>query len=183
MRLAAEEWSSDWQTLISTMLSARTRDEVTIVVANMLFKKFKTPRALAAAPIAAIKKIIKPVNFYKTKSKNVKECAKILASKYKGKVPHDFEKLIELPGVGRKTANVFLSEQGRDHIAVDTHVWYISHYLGWTKGKNQEQVETDLKKLFPKRYWKQLNPILVRFGKTHMSRKKKNELLDEIKKV
>jgi endonuclease-3 len=183
MRLAAEEWHQEWQTLVSTMLSARTRDEVTIVVGNRLFKRFKTPRSLGNASISAIQKIIKPVNFYKTKAKNVKACTSILASEYKGKVPHDFDKLVELPGVGRKTANVFLSEQGKDHIAVDTHVWYISHYLGWTKGKNQEQVEKDLKKLFPKRYWKQLNPILVRFGKTHTSRKLKNSLLDKIKMI
>ena len=181
MRLAAEEWSEPWQTLISIMLSARTRDETTIDVCNRLFKKYKTVKALSKASMKDIQKMIYSVNFYRNKSKSVFKCSKELVSKYNGKVPHDFDKLIELPGVGRKTANVFLSEFGKDHIGVDTHVDYISHYLGWTKGKNQEQVENDLKKIFPKSYWGILNRTLVRFGKTHMSKRKKNELLDKIK--
>ncbi len=183
MRLAAEEWNKPWQTLISIMLSARTRDETTIRVSNELFRKYKTSKSLGNASVSQIQKIIRPVNFFRNKSNNVKNCAKILASEYNGNPPRDFEKLIQLPGVGRKTANVFLSEFGGDHIGVDTHVDYISHYLGWTKGKNQEQVESDLKNLFPRRYWRILNRILVRFGKTHMSRKKKDELLDKIKRL
>lgn len=181
MRLAAEEWSQPWQTLISIMLSARTRDETTIDVCNKLFKKYKTVKALSKASLKDIQKMIYSVNFYKNKSKSVFKCSKELVSKYNGRVPHDFDKLIELPGVGRKTANVFLSEQGKDHIGVDTHVDYIAHYLKWTKGKNQEQVENDLKRLFPRKYWGVLNRTLVRFGKTHMSKRKKNELLNKIK--
>ncbi|MEK6887253.1 MAG: endonuclease III [Nanoarchaeota archaeon] len=183
IRLAAEEWSKPWQTLISTMLSARTRDETTIRVSSDLFKKYKTARALGNATINQIQNIIRPVNFFRNKSKNVKNCAKILAEQFKGNPSHDFNELVKLPGVGRKTANVFLSEYGKDEIGIDTHVNHISHYLGWTKGKNQEQVETDLKKLFPKQYWGRLNRILVRFGKTHMSKKKKNELLDKIRRI
>ena len=102
---------------------------------------------------------------------------------YNGGVPHIFEKLIELPGVGRKTANVFLAEYGYGAIGVDTHVDYISHYLGWTKGKNQEEVERDLMKIFPKKSWGRLNWVLVRFGQTHRSRKEKNRILDEIGKI
>ena len=183
MRLAAEEWDEPWQTLISIMLSARTRDEVTIEVCNRLFKRYKTVKALSKASLKDIQKMIYSVNFYRNKSKSVFRCSKELVSKYKGKVPYDFDKLIELPGVGRKTANVFLSEFGKDHIGVDTHVNYISHHLGWTKGKNQEQVENDIKRLFPRRYWKVVNRILVRFGKTHRSRRKENELLDKIKRI
>ena len=183
IRLAAEEWSKPWQTLISTMLSARTRDETTIRVSNELFHKYKTAKDLGNASLGQIQKIIKPVNFFRNKSKNVKNCAKILASKYKGNPPHDFEKLIQLPGVGRKTANVFLSEFGKDTIGVDTHLAYISKYLGWTKSDKQQKVEEDLKKIFPKQYWGRLNRILVRFGKTHMSKRKKNELLDKIKRI
>ncbi len=183
MRLAAENWSKPWQSLVSTMLSARTRDEVTIVVCNKLFKKYKTPYALARAPLKDVQKMIYSVNFYKNKSKNIKHCAQILAAQYRGNPPHNFEKLIHLPGVGRKTANVFLSEMGKSTIGVDTHVFYISRKLGWTKSKNPEQIEEDIKTLFDKKYWRSVNPTLVRFGRTHQSRRLKNALLDKIKKI
>ena len=127
--------------------------------------------------------IIKPINFYKNKSKNVINCAKKLEIEYNGKVPYEIDKLIELPGVGRKTANVFLSEYGQNAIAVDTHLAYISHYLGWTKSKKPAIIEKDLEKLFPKSYWSKLNPITVKFGKKYTSRKEKNRLLDEIKNI
>ncbi|MBN2420716.1 endonuclease III [Candidatus Woesearchaeota archaeon] len=181
--LAAENWNQDWQTLIATMLSARTRDDVTIPVANKLFKKYKTVKALAKASIKEIEKSIYSVNFYRNKARNVSNCAKMLDKLYKGKVPHDFNKLIQLPGVGRKTANVFLAESGKQAIGVDTHVHYVSKYLGWTKQKNPHKAEEDLKKLFPKRIWRSINYILVKFGRSYQSKKKKNEILDEIKKI
>jgi len=183
MRLAAESWKTPFQTLISTIMSARTRDEVTIVVANKLFSKFPTPNKLAKANLKQIQTIIKPVNFYKNKSKNIISCSKILVKDYKGIVPETIEELIKLPGVGRKTANVFISEYGKPGIAVDTHVHYISNYLNWSKNKNPHKVEADLKKLFPEKLWSNVNPTLVRFGKTHTSRKEKNKLLDDIKKI
>ena len=179
MRLAAERWSKPWQTLISTILSARTRDEITIPTANELFKKYPTDTDLTSARLKDVQKIIRPVNFYKTKSKNVINCAKVLVDKYNGKSPHDFDKLLELPGVGRKTANVFLSEMGKDAIGVDTHVAYISHKLGWTESKKPERIEEDLKRIFLPKYWKRINQILVRFGKSY-SRKKQDEILSKI---
>ncbi|MBS3171783.1 endonuclease III [Candidatus Woesearchaeota archaeon] len=183
MRLAAEEWDKPWKILIATIMSARTRDEVTIPVAEKLFNKYYTIEKLSKAKLSDIAKIIKPVNFYKNKSKNVLNCAKILNEKYKGEVPLSIEELIELPGVGRKTANVFLSEIGKLGLGIDTHVHYISNFLGWSKNKNPHKVEEDLKRLFPKKYWISVNPILVRFGKTYTSRKQKNELLEKIKKI
>ena len=183
MRLAAESWGTPFQTLISTILSARTRDETTIPVADKLFKKFSSPNRLATAKIREIKEIIKPVNFYKNKAKNIIKCSKKIVRLHGGKVPKNIDELIELPGVGRKTANVFISEYGKPGIAVDTHVHYISNYLRWSKNKNPHKVEADLKELFPKRIWSKVNPTLVRFGKTHTSRTEKNKLLDEIKKV
>jgi endonuclease-3 len=183
MRLAAESWPKEWQILISIILSARTRDEITIAVSQKLFKKYKSISSLSNADLRNIQKIIKPVNFYKNKSKNLLNCVKILYEYYKGKPPHDFSKLIQLPGVGRKTANVFLSEIGTPAIGVDTHVSYISQYLGWTKNKEQKKIETDLEKLFSQNIWKEINPILVRFGKNYTSRKKKNNILNEIKKI
>ena len=102
---------------------------------------------------------------------------------FDGKVPHDFDKLLELPGVGRKTANVFLAEHGKHALPVDTHVFYLSRKLGWTKDKKPHKVEEELKKLFPKKYWNRINSTLVRFGKTHTSRIKKDELLKKIKQM
>jgi len=183
MRLAAEKWTSDFQILISTILSARTRDEVTIQVAERLFSIYKTPQKLATARTGDIKKIIKPVNFYNNKAKNIINCAKVLIRDYHGKVPRDINRLLKLPGVGRKTANVFLSEIGKEGLGVDTHVSYISRKLGWTKNVNPSKIEIDLKKLFPKNYWNKINPTLVRFGKTNKNRKQKDALLEKIKKI
>jgi endonuclease-3 len=147
-----------------------------------LFRKYDL-KGLSRAGAGAIGKIVRPVNFYRTKARNVSALAKILVNDYGGKVPHDFEKLIELPGVGRKTANVFLAEHGHGRIGVDTHVDYCAHKLGWTKGKTQKDVEKDLEKVFPKRLWGEINWIVVRFGQTYKSRKEKNRILDEIKKI
>jgi endonuclease-3 len=181
-RLAAEDWNEDWKTLISTILSARNRDSKTIPIAELLFKRYNSIGKLARANINDIKKIIKPINFYKKKAKNIINCAKVLVEKYNSKVPHDFEKLIELPGVGRKTANVFLAVEGKDRIGVDTHVFFISRYLGWTKHEEQEQIEHDLENLFPRKYWRSINYILVRFGQSY-SRRDKLEILDKVKKT
>ena len=182
-RLAADGWFEDWQTLIATLMSARTLDRTTIPVAEELFNKYSTIEKLSKAGIHDIGKIIRPVNFYKTKSRHIKELAQIVTKNYDGIIPHDFSKLVELPGVGRKTANVFLAEQGGDNIGVDTHVAFCSKNLGWTSSDKQEVVENDLKNLFPKNYWKDLNWILVRFGQTFPSRKKRLEILRKIKKL
>ncbi len=183
LRLAADGWDEDWKTLISTIMSARTRDDVTIKVANVLYKRYKNVQELAHADLGEVKGIVKGVNFYKTKAKNIIACAKMLVSGYNGRVPHDFAKLIELPGVGRKTANVFLAEKGHGRIGVDTHLTYVSNYLGWTKHKEQQKIEADLENLFPRRLWGDLNWILVRFGQSYRSRKEKNKILNEIKRL
>lgn len=183
MRLAAEGWDKDWKTLIAIILSARTRDEVTIKVCEQLFKRFKRIEDLADASFTDVSKIIQPINFYKNKTKSVIECAKAIATKYSGKVPKDFNSLIQLPGVGRKTANVFLSQYNQDAIGVDTHVAYCSRKLNWTKSKKPEDIEKDLEALFPKKYWSKINLYLVRFGKTYTKRKEKDALLEKISRV
>ena len=182
MRLAAEEWKEEWETLIAIALSARTRDEVTVIVAEKLFAQYPTAHALGQAKPHDVAKIIMPVNFFQNKSKYVIACAKELAKTYGGKPPHDLEKLMELSGVGRKSSNVFLSQYGAAAIGVDTHVAYISRKLGWTKHINPDKIEADLRNLFPKSEWRELNRTLVRFGKTYMSRTKKDALLFEIQK-
>ena len=183
MRLAAEQWANDYQILVSTIMSARTRDEVTIVVAEKLFKKYPTAEKLAKANQKDIEEIIRPVNFYRNKTKSIINCSKEIINNFNGFVPHDIDKLITLPGVGRKTANVFLAEQGKHALPVDTHVYYISRKLGWAKEKNPHKVEQELKELFPKEYWNKINNALVHFGKTHTSRKEKDKILEQIKKI
>ncbi|MEM4270617.1 MAG: endonuclease III [Candidatus Pacearchaeota archaeon] len=175
--LLAADWREPWKVLISTMLSAQTKDETTIRVSHLLYNKYPTLKKLANADINDIMKIIKPVNFYKTKAKHILKTAKIIVEKYNSKVPKEFDKLLELPGVGRKTANVFLAVSGKPAIGVDTHVSYISRLLGWTKENNPHKIEQDLKELFPQKYWILVNYALVRFGRTFKTRKKQEEVL------
>lgn len=182
MRLAAEGWKNDWQKLVAITLSARTRDEVTILVCEKMFEKFSTPFEFSKLNISNIKRLIYNVNFFENKSKYIYNMTKEIIRKYSGKVPHKFEKLVELPGVGRKTANVFLAENGEAKIGVDTHVSYISQYLGWVNTDKPELIEKQLKELFPKKIWAKINRILVRFGKTYTSRIQKNIWLDYVKK-
>jgi len=178
-RLAAEQ-SAKWKILISTILSSQTKDTTTNIISKILYKKYKTPRALASAPISTIKKIIRPVNFYKTKARHIKETAKLISKK----IPRTRDELMKLPGVGRKVANVYLVEaHNAPAIGVDTHVTRISQKLGWTKQKNPYKIEKDLEKLFPKKYWNSINYIVVSFGQLFgTSRRKEDEILNEIRK-
>jgi len=175
MRLAAEGWNEEWKVLISTILSAQTRDEVTIEVSEKLFRKYPSSKKLAKAPLKDIQKIIKPINFYKTKSRNIKEAARRISE---DGIPNDLDGLMELPGVGRKVGNVYLAEaRGVDAIGVDTHVARLSQKLGWTKNKNPHKIEKDLEQLFPKNRWRSINYILVTFGRLHWTRKKDEDLI------
>lgn len=181
IRLAAK-WDDEFRILISTILSARNRDERTIPVAERLFGKYPTAKELADAEQAEVEKIIGKINFYKNKSKNIINTSRKIVEKYNGNIPHEIDKLLEFPGVGRKTANIFLSEMGEDAIGVDTHLGYISRKLGWSNNINPHKIEKDLQELFPRNYWSKINPIAVRFGKSY-GRKEKDKILDEIKKV
>lgn len=186
MRLAAESWDSEFQTLISIILSARTLDETTIHVGTELFKRYPTPEKLSQANLKDVEALISPINFYQNKARYIIDCAKTLIEKYKGIVPHDIDSLTSLLGVGRKTANVFLSElgeEGKEGIGVDTHLSYISQKLGWTKNSKPEKIEEDLKKLFSRKNWNRVNPTAVRFGKTYTNRTEKDALLEKIRKI
>src|SRR3989338_2616664 len=159
MRLAAE-WDKDWQVLISTILSAQTRDETTIAISKILYKKYPSLNKLANAPLSSIQKIIRPVNYYKTKSRHVLSTSKILIKDFNSKVPNTLDELLTLPGVGRKVGNVYLAEAlKKSAIGVDTHVGRISQKLGWTKNKHQHKIEKDLEILFPKKHWRSINYI------------------------
>ena len=179
IRLAAE-WSEPWKVLIATILSAQNRDTRTIdVCENVLFKKYDSPAKLGAARLSSIEKIIGSINYYKTKARHIKATARIISKEGIGDC---VEELIRLPGVGRKTANVYLVHVHKAAaIGVDTHVGRISRKLGWTKNIAAPKVEQDLMKLFPRKYWNSINYILVRFGQTYgRSRKGEDEILGQL---
>lgn len=181
LRLAAE-WKQDWKVLISTILSAQNQDKKTIPICEELYKKYPTLKKLAQASLTKIKKQIKSINYYKTKAKHIKQTAQIL-NKNKNKIPKTTEELIQLPGVGRKTANVYLAVvHNANTIGVDTHVARISKKLNWTNNQahQRDKIEKDLEKLFPKKYYNSINWILVRFGQSH-TKKQEQEILNKIK--
>ena len=182
IRLAAEGWDEKWKILISTILSAQTRDEVTIEVCEKLFKRYPSARKLGDAPIGEIKRFIKPINFYKTKSKNIKETAKMISEQG---IPETLDGLIEFPGVGRKVGNVYLAEaHNAAAIGVDTHVGRLSYKLGWTKNKDKHKIEKDLERLFPKGYWRSINYVLVNFGRQHWTRvRDEDAILKKVKAI
>ena len=153
--------------LISTILSARTRDENTRQATITLFSKFKTPIQIANANIDELEQLIYKAGFYRVKAQRIKEVAKIIDQKYNGFVPDDYKTLISLPGVGSKTANCTLVYAfKKPAIPVDIHVHRISNRLGWVKTLRPEQTEEALTKIIPKDQWIRINRIFVRFGQT-----------------
>ena len=151
--------------LIGTILSARTKDESTTRVVKVLFSKYKNPKELANAKIKDIEKIIRSIGFYHVKSKRIIEVAKIINTKFKGKVPDDLDTLIQLPGVGRKTANcVLVYAFEKPAIPVDIHVHRISNRLGLVNTKNPEETEQELMKKIRKKYWIEINDTFVMYG-------------------
>ncbi len=179
-RLAGEGWAEHWQTLIATIMSAQSRDETTIPVAEKLFAEYNKLEILSNAEYKKILKIFKSLNYNKTKAKNVISAAKFLIKHYNGKVPDSMEELIKIPGVGRKTANLVLSEcHSKDSITVDTHVHRISNVLNIVKTKTPEKTELELQKIVPKRYWSRINRIFVLWGKDAPGKNKKR-LLEKI---
>ena len=165
LRELHEAETGNFSILIGTILSARTKDETTAKTVKALFSKYKTPKALAHANIKDIEKIIKSIGFYHVKSKRIIDVAKIIDSKYNGKVPNSLEKLVELPGVGRKTANcVLVYAFEKPAIPVDIHVHRISNRLGLVETKTPEKTELELMKKIPKKFWMDINDTFVMYG-------------------
>jgi endonuclease-3 len=165
MTKATIQRENPFQVLISTVLSQRTRDENTDKASAQLFRKYRNPAQLSRAPLKDIERLIKPSGFYKVKALRIREISGILIRKYKGKVPQDFQGLISLPGVGRKTANCVLVYAYRlPAIPVDTHVHRISNRVGLVKTKTPEQTESALVEIIPRKYWTDLNDLFVKFG-------------------
>lgn len=160
-----------YKTLISTILSSRTKDEVTLEASNRLFKIAPNLKSLKALSHLTIQQVIFPVGFYKTKAKNLSQLTI-------SKVPNTREGLMKIKGVGRKTANLVLNRAfGIPAIAVDTHVHRISNMLGWIKTKTPEETERELTKILPKKYWPETNRLFVSIGRQFRSTKKLKEYL------
>jgi endonuclease-3 len=163
--LRCEEGSDPFKILIGTILSARTRDESTTKIVHNLFLRFKNSKELADANLKEIKEIIRSIGFYNVKAERIKEVSKIITQEYKGKVPESIEKLLQLPGVGRKTANcVLVYGLNKPAIPVDVHVHRISNRLGIVDTKTPEMTEFELANATGKRNWKRINNTFVMYG-------------------
>jgi endonuclease III len=159
-------FGSPFQLLIATILSAQCTDERVNRVTKSLFKKYKSPADFVKADIAELEKDIFSTGFYKQKAKHIAGCCKMLIEKYDGKVPADLEKLIELPGVGRKTASVVSGNGfGIPALAVDTHVKRLSNLLGLVSSDDPEVIESELKTLLPDSEWTLLSHLLATHGR------------------
>jgi endonuclease-3 len=162
----AEKYRHDpWAVLLSTILSLRTKDEVTLAASKRLLEKASTPEQLHAMKEENIAKLIYPAGFYRNKAGSLKKIAVILLEQYNGKVPESIDDLLNLPGVGRKRANLVLVEAfDKDALCVDIHVHRISNRLGWLESKNPDKTEMILREIMPIKYWKRLNYLLVLYG-------------------
>jgi len=154
-----------WAVLVSTILSLRTKDEVTLAASGRLLEKAGNPAELNAKKEETIEKLIYPVGFYRNKAASLKKIAAILLEKYDGQVPRTMDELLALPGVGRKTANLVLTEAfDKDALCVDIHVHRISNRCGWIKSKTPDETEMLLREILPVKYWKRINYLLVLYG-------------------
>jgi len=152
--------------LISCLLSLRTRDEITEVVSENLFKVADTPKKIIKIPLVKLKKIIFKTGHFNKKAATLKHVSKEILEKFDGKVPSTYEELILIKGIGPKTANIVLAfAYGKNVIPVDTHCHRIPNRIGWVKTKLAEQTEKELIKILPKKYYKEFNSIFVQFGR------------------
>ena len=158
--------TTDAQMLAAIILSAQSTDAQVNKVTSVLFKKYKTVNDFASANLKVFEQEIKSTGYYRQKAKRVIECFKIIKAKYNGKIPLRMEELIELPGVGRKTANLVLANKGIvEGIAVDTHVWRLAQRLGFSKFDLQHKIEADLMNAFDKKVWHEINGLLISHGR------------------
>ncbi|MDR0912830.1 MAG: endonuclease III [Methanobrevibacter sp.] len=154
-----------YRVLIRTILSQRTRDENTDKASSMLFSKYKTMEEIATAPTEGIEKLVKVAGFFRVKARRIQEVSQLLIDEYGGIVPNNFKELMELPGVGRKTANCVLVYAFQiPAIPVDTHVHRITNLWGLVNTKTPEETELELAKFIPKDLWIDLNDLMVQFG-------------------
>jgi len=162
--IAASE-GSPYTILTATILSARTKDEVTARAAERLFRIAPTLRALSKLSSSEIEQLIYPVGFYRVKSRALKKLPEVIDKLYNGKIPDTIDGLLTLPGVGRKTANLTVSRAfKKPGICVDIHVHRIMNRIGYVRTRNPFETETALRAKLPRRYWSDVNTVFVMFG-------------------
>lgn len=165
--LIAESTINPFNILLSTLISLRTKDEVTLQASKKLFNKVSSFNDIINIHLKELEKIIYPAGFYKTKAKRIKSIAKIIIDEYNGKIPDTIDELLKLPGVGRKTANLVISLGfNKPGLCVDTHVHRITNRFGWVSTKTPEKTEFMLRKILPQKYWRKINDYLVSYGQT-----------------
>ncbi len=158
---------SPYKILISTVISLRTKDKVTLEASLRLFKRAETPGQMVLLKPEEIEKLIYPAGFYKRKAVQILKISRILIDNYNGEVPKTVEDLVKLPGVGRKTANLTLGlGYGIPALCVDTHVHRIANRLGWVKTSAPDKTETALTAILDRKYWIEINELLVIYGQT-----------------
>ena len=161
----AKKSRDPFRVLISCLISLRTKDEVTDAASRRLFARADTPAQMLKLRESEIAELIFPAGFYRTKAKQIAEIARTLMAQYDGRVPDTLEALLQLKGVGRKTANLVITvAYNKPGICVDIHVHRISNRLGWVQTQTPEKTEMALREILPRRYWIPLNDWLVTFG-------------------
>ena len=162
------EYNSDFQLLVAVILSAQCTDKRVNIVTKELFKQYKTPQDFANMDLATLESLIHPCGFYHNKAVNIINCSKMIVEKFNGQVPTNFDDLVSLPGVGRKTANVMLIVAfNTPAIPVDTHIFRVSNRLGLTNAKNEIECEEQLVKLFAdkKELWGKIHHLILLYGR------------------
>ena len=163
--LVGKRWRNPYLVLISCILSLRTKDETTLPASERLFKLADTPQRMLKLKAGQIEKAVYPVGFYKTKARNILGISKDIIERFGNRVPDDIDTLMTMKGVGRKTANLVLTEGfGIPAMCVDTHVHRISNRFGYIKTDTPEETEQALRKKLPKKHWMDYNALLVTWG-------------------
>lgn len=165
-RAKSEIDDTPFTTLISCVLSLRTKDDVTEQASLRLLKTYNTPQKLLTLSEEQIAQLIYPVGFYKTKAKRLREISQTLIENYSSKVPEDINEILKLKGVGRKTANIVMvyGHKKSGYLPIDTHCHRIPNRLGWIKTKTPEETEVALQQILPEKYWDDFNDLFVTFG-------------------
>ncbi len=159
-------YRSDFELLISVILSAQTTDKKVNMVTPILFSRFPDACSLAEASPAEVEEIIREIGLFRAKARNIISSAKIICRDFGGRLPSDYKSLISLPGVGRKSANVILSALfGEQAITVDTHVKRLSYRIGFSNKKSPLTIEKDLMKIWPRRIWSSMSNYLILHGR------------------
>lgn len=163
----AQEHRDPFEILISTLLSLRTKDEVTAVATERLFALASTPKEMAGLSEAEIRKAIYPVGFYRNKAETIRQVCRELIERFHSRVPDTIEELLTFRGVGRKTANLVVTlGYNKPGICVDTHVHRISNRIGYVRTRTPDETESALREKLPRKYWSRINTLLVAFGRS-----------------